>query len=100
MNPEDIISAIKTSHPKAFDGLTDKAAERIVRATLAEVAKAVNAQAEGILAVKGLGRFAVKMVEKKVAPDGTKVRKVGFRAAPTLDEAQRAARRAERKASA
>lgn len=100
MNVKEIVEALKSEHPKAVESLSDAAAERLVRAVLAEVAKAVDSQEEGTLLVGALGRFTVKMVEKKGEAGVESVRRVTFRALPERDEAKVEERRAARKAAA
>lgn len=100
MNVKEIVEALKNNHPKAVESVSDAATERLVRAVLVEVAKAVEAQEEGTLLVGGLGRFSVKMVEKKGDAGAETVRKVTFRALPERDEAKLEERRAARKAAA
>lgn len=100
MNSKEIAAAIKAEQPKAVEGLTDTAVERLVRATLAQVGKAVEGQGEGALSIAGLGRFNVKLVDKQSDAGTTKVRKVSFKQTPEAAEAKREERRAARKAAA
>jgi nucleoid DNA-binding protein len=100
MNTKEIAAAIKAETPKIVEGLSEASVERLIRATLGQISKAIEGQGEGMLTIAGLGRFNVKLVDKTGEAGVTKVRKVSYKAAPESVEAKREERRAARKAAA
>lgn len=81
MKSADILKSLRDQKSKAVEGLTDQAAERLIKATLGEVRNAIEAMPEGSVGFNMLGRFMVKQIEKESEAGKTVVRRVLFKAA-------------------
>jgi len=71
MKPTELLEAIGTANPKVLDGIRKERALALIRATLAYLARTLDASKEGAVVVAGLGRFRVRIVEREV--EGKKV---------------------------
>jgi len=82
MKISEVVEKARARYPKRFAQVPEKLAVALAAATLQEIAQQVNASTDGVVAVQGFGRFAVKQVE--AVKDGAKVvhKRVVFRTAP------------------
>jgi hypothetical protein len=81
MKVKDLVALVRSSNEGAMGKMSDEVAAKFLLAALRQLNVAIEGTKEGeVLAVAGLGRFAVKSGTKKSAPDGDAVRRVSFRA--------------------
>lgn len=80
MNPQELMDAIAAANPKALAGISEKQALALIRATFASINRALEASSEGVVAVKGFGRFRTRSIEREVK--GSKVTRRVIRFAP------------------
>lgn len=73
MKLTEIIEAARAANPAAFGKTNDKRAIKILRASLRQLRKQLKSTPEGEVVVNGLGRFAIKNVERE--KDGVKVKR-------------------------
>lgn len=75
MKINEAVSLAMMEHERAFKGVTEIQATRIVKLTLDEIAKEVDRTDDGKVLVPGFGTFLIKQVERE--KDGEKaVRKL------------------------
>jgi nucleoid DNA-binding protein len=98
MKADQILENIKAQSPALFAKIDDKVAARLVKATLAEIAKQLTATDTGAVAVPGLGRFKVKPFEKEKDGEKKTGKRISFKAAKPNDEAKKAKRKAKKSA--
>ena len=79
MNLKEIVKNARAENESAFGKVNDKRAVQILRAAFKQVNSQLDSAKEGNLIIRGLGRFAIKTVERE--KDGVKVtrRRVTFR---------------------
>ncbi|HSI50724.1 MAG TPA: hypothetical protein VLA61_20840 [Ideonella sp.] len=75
MKIAELAAQIKEKNPAAAGKLADKALERLLRIALVQVRSAV-AEAEENVHIEGLGRFAVRNVDKVVKGEKVPTRRV------------------------
>jgi hypothetical protein len=64
----EIVEAAKATNPEMFGKVDGPRAARIVIAALREIAKKIEATAEGTVVVARFGQFVVKRAQPKSAP--------------------------------
>lgn len=73
MKLEEIVKTARAADKSAFGKVNDKRAIKILRAAFRQVNSQVESTKDGNVAIGGLGRFAIKNVERE--KDGVKVTK-------------------------
>jgi nucleoid DNA-binding protein len=73
MNLEEIVKNARAENESAFGKVNDKRAVKILRAAFKQVNSQLESAKDGNLTIRGLGRFAIKNVERE--KDGVKVTK-------------------------
>lgn len=96
MKLAEIIEAARAADPSAFGSTGDKRAVRILRASLRQVGKQLKSTNEGNLVISGLGRFAIKNVERKRGEITVTKRRVIFRQGGAGKKRRPGARKAKR----
>ena len=92
MKIDEIVKSARAANSSAFGSTNDKRAAKILRAAFRQVRNQLKSTKDGELVISGLGRFAIKNIERE--KDGVKVtkRRVIFRRGGT-GKKRRAARR-------
>ncbi len=73
MNLEEIVKNARAENQSAFGKVNDKRAVKILRAAFRQVNSQLELAKDSNVAIGGLGRFAIKNVERE--KDGVKVTK-------------------------
>lgn len=70
MKVDEAVAKAMLTNERVFKNISETQATRIVKATLAEIAKEIDETAEGKVSVPGFASFTVKQVERE--KDGEK----------------------------
>ena len=73
MNLEEIVKNARADNQSAFGKVKDKRAMKILRAAFKQVNSQLESAKDGSLAISGLGRFAIRNIERET--DGVKATK-------------------------
>ena len=79
MNLKEIVKNARAENATAFGKVNDKRAVQILRAAFKQVNAQIEATKEGNLTIGGLGRFAIKNIEREKNDVKVTKRRVTFR---------------------
>jgi nucleoid DNA-binding protein len=79
MNLKEIVKNARADNQSAFGKVNDKRAAKILQAAFRQVNSQLNAAKDGNVAIGGLGRFAIKSVEREKGGVKVTKRRVTFR---------------------
>jgi len=79
MKLNEIVKTARAADSSAFGNINDQRAVKILRAAFRQVGNQLESAKDGVVVINGLGRFAIKNIERE--KDGVKVtkRRVIFR---------------------